>query len=79
MIERVSGQSTSGDARRSAVELEPRHVAVRAIGEKTFESRFQFRRRIRFHNAKGVESERARSLRKRGFYRERVFQKSRSA
>ena len=58
---------------------QPRHIAVRTIGEEAFEPRFQFGHGVGFGNAERIESARARSLRERSFDRSGLFQKSRSA
>ena len=79
MIVRESGHSASGDARRSAVEFEPGHVAVRAISQEAFESRFQFRRGVRLHDTKGIKAPRAGPFRKRSLNLNWIFQKSRLA
>jgi hypothetical protein len=51
---------------------------MRAVGQKTFKPRFQFRHGVRFGDAKGIESGQPRFLGKRGFDRSTLVQKSRS-
>jgi hypothetical protein len=52
---------------------------VRALGQEAFKPRFQFGHGIGSSNTKRIESVQTRFVRKRGFDRRTLFQKSRSA
>jgi len=57
----------------------PRHVAVRAVGEKARETFRRLRDRVRPRDADNVEAMRAGGLRERFLQRVGIAQKSRSA